>query len=87
MQYNLNEIWEMLDMHNHNASKEEQEIMSKLSNIENKLSADLNNDQKDLFSSLMSTISDLSYLERKEAFIHGVKFATQFLLDATDMMC
>ena len=87
MQYSLNEIWEMLDMRNHNASKEEKEIISKLTNIENKLSEVLNKDQKDLFSSLMSTVSDLSYFERKEAFIHGVKFATQFLLDATDTIC
>ena len=77
----------MLDMHNRNTSKEEKEIISKLENIENELTETLNNNQEELLSSLMSALSDLSYVERKEAFIHGVKFATQFLLDATDMMC
>ena len=85
MQYNLNEIWEMLDMNNDHSSQEEKEMMSKLVDIENKLSKKLNTEQKVILSNLMNTISDLSYIERKEAFIRGIRFATQYLLDAADL--
>lgn len=85
MQYSLNEIWEMLDMNNNHSGREEKEMLSKLVGIENGLSEKLNAEQKVMLSNLMNTISDLSYIERKEAFIKGIKFATQYLLDATDL--
>lgn len=86
MQYNLNEIWEILDMNNDHSSQEEKEMMSKLVDIENKLSKKLNTEQKVILSNLMNTISDLSYIERREAFIRGIRFATQYLLDAADLI-
>ena len=86
MQYNLDEIWEMLDMNNNNPSNEEKEIVSKLVNLENKLLVNFDDEQNNMFSSLMNTLSTLNYLERKDAFIKGVRFATQFFLDATELI-
>ena len=85
MQYNLSGIWELIDMNSHSPSKKEKERVSQLEKIENKLLNSLDDNQKNLFSRLMDTISEISNIERQASFREGVRFATQFLLDATDL--
>lgn len=85
MKYTLDYIWECIECEKIYANNQEKETITKLADIEDKLSSDLNDKQKDLLKDFTDAISDLSYLERKEAFIQGVKFATQFLLNATDL--
>ena len=87
MQYNLSGIWELIDMNSHSPSKKEKEKerVSQLEKIENKLLDSLDDNQKNLFSRLMDTISEISNIERQASFREGVRFATQFLLDATDL--
>ena len=83
MQYNLNSLWEMLESFNITSSEDEKTIFCITENQKNNLLKTLNDEQKRLFFSYEDYMSNLIETERKEAFIKGIKFATQFFLEAT----
>lgn len=80
----LSKLWDNIDMTEGKCSEEEKRLSSKLEALIQELSTDFSENQVFLLNNLVETYSDLSYLERKEAFIKGVKFATGFLLEAMD---
>ena len=84
MQYNLNNLWEMLENYNIRSSEEEQKFFSDAENKKLALLRLMDDDQKRLFFHYEEAMSSLIETERKEAFIKGVKFATKFLLEATE---
>ena len=84
MQYNLNNLWEMLETYKVDSSENAKKIFCCAEKKRTAFLQLLNNEQSHLFFEYQESISTLIETERKEAFIQGIKFATQFLLEATD---
>lgn len=80
----LSELWNNIDMIDVTPSKDEKEIIGDLETHGNALINSLDNKQKALFERYDSSMSELNYVCRQEAFIKGVRFATRYLLEATD---
>ena len=80
----LTMIWDNIDMTDGKCSEEEIKLSSRLEALTQELSNDLTEEQSSLLNSLVETYYNVGYLERKKAFIKGVKFATSFLLEAVD---
>ena len=78
----LSELWNNIDMLEVSASPEEKEIIGYLQTHENALINALDDRQTDLFKRYESSLSELNYVSRREAFIKGIKFATAYLLEA-----
>lgn len=84
MSYSLDYIWDYIESQKRYASEEEKAIVSKLAISEKELTENLGDKQKELFNNFTNIMSELNYLDRKESFIVGVRFATGFLLEAID---
>ena len=83
MQYNLDNLWEMLESFNINASKSEKPFLLIEVKKKSALFSTLSEDQVQSFLDYEESLSQLIEAERKEAFIKGIKFATQFLFEAS----
>ncbi len=84
MQYNLKNLWEMLESFNIKSNEDEKTIFCIAENQKGILLRTLNDEQNKLFFCYEESMSTLIGTERREAFIKGIKFATQFLLEATE---
>lgn len=80
----LDKLWEYIETFNPYASKEEKAILIVVAEKSEKLSKSLTADQALIFEDYHGSLSELHSVERKESFIKGIKFATQFLLEATE---
>ena len=80
----LDTLWEYIETFNPYASEEEKAILIVVAEKSEKLSKSLTADQALIFEDYHGSLSELHSIERKEAFIKGVRFTTQFLLDATN---
>ncbi len=78
----LNELWEYIDTFNPYAGKEEKEILSVVAVKSEEFAKSMTNEQIPIFEDYHDSLSELHSVERKEAFVKGVRFATQFLLEA-----
>ena len=84
MQYNLENLWEMLEMFNTKPTNAEQKTYCDAEQSKSALLRTLNDEQARLFYIFEEDMSRHNEAERKAAFIKGVKFATQFLFEATE---
>ena len=84
MQYNLENLWEMLEMFNTKPTDAEQKTYCDAEQSKSALLRTLNDEQARLFYIFEEDMSSHNEAERKAAFIKGVKFATQFLFEATE---
>ena len=84
MQYNLENLWEMLEMFNTKPTDAEQKTYCEAEQSKSVLLRTLNDEQAKLFYVFEENMSRHIEAERKAAFIKGVKFATQFLFEATE---
>ena len=80
----LDTLWEYIETFNPYASEEEKAILIVVAEKSEKLSKSLTADQALIFEDYHGFLSELHSVERKESFIKGIKFATQFLLEATE---
>ena len=83
MKYSLDCIWECINITHPDATEEEKRLMKIVAKDEEALIKAIDKEQAQLLKKLQESISNLINSERKEAFIRGVKFATQFFLEAT----
>lgn len=83
MQYNLENLWEMLEMFNTQPTDAEKISYSALERSKSALMRVLNDEQVKLLYIYEENASNHLEVERKAAFIKGVKLATQFLLEAS----
>ena len=83
MKYSLDCIWECINITHPDATEEEKRLMKIVLKIEEALINAVKEEQMKLLENLQESISNLINSERKEAFIKGIKFATQFFLEAT----
>ena len=74
----------MLESFNIKSSEEEKTIFCDAENKKSVFLKSINDEQTGLFWGYEEAMSALMETERKEAFIKGVKFATQFFLEATE---
>ena len=84
MQYNLENLWEMLEMLNTEPTDAEQKTYCDAERSKSAFLRMLNDEQAKLFFTLEEDISRHIEVERKAAFIRGIKFATQFLFEAIE---
>ena len=82
----LDELWEYIDTFNPYASKEEKEILCVVAEKSEKFAKLITNEQMEIFEDYHDSLSELHSVERKEAFAKGVRFATRFLLEATEIL-
>lgn len=78
----LDEIWDLMDLINIPASKEEKIIITKLEDCEKSLLLALDDEQNGLFLAFLDTVDDLHYLERRSAFKEGVKLAFRLFIES-----
>ena len=83
MKYSLDCIWECINITHPDATEEEKRLMKIVLKNEEALINAVKEEQMKLLENLQESISNLINSERKEAFIKGIKFATQFFLEAT----
>lgn len=83
MKYSLEYIWECLNITQFDATEEEKRLMKIVAKNEEALINAVNEEQAKLLENLQESISNFINYERKEAFIKGIKFSTQFLFEAT----
>ena len=83
MQCNLDNLWEMLESFNIKTSETEKPFLLIETKKKSAFFSLLSEDQAQSFIDYEESLSQLIEAERKEAFIRGVKFATQFFLEAT----
>lgn len=63
-------------------NEEKEELLSRLRTNEEKLRTDLNEVQKDALKNYEDCLDTISSISAKEAFIKGVCFATNYLIEA-----
>ena len=80
----LIKLWNHIDMLDVVASPTEREVIGDVETHENALIKSLDDKQKVLFDRYDASMSELNYIYRQDAFIKGVKFATAYLLEATN---
>ena len=80
----LDKLWEYIETFNPYASEEEKAILIVVAEKSEKLSKSLTSDQTLIFEDYHDSLSELHSVERKESFIKGIKFASQFFLEATE---
>ncbi len=80
----LEELWySYLEDNDPKLSCEEKRLLEILVKSENGLREELNDKQIELLEDFTECWGELSSVCRKESFIKGVRFATQYLLEAT----
>ena len=80
----LDKLWEYIETFNPYASEEEKAILIVVAEKSEKIEKSMTDEQMPIFEEYRDSLSELHSIERKEAFIKGVRFTTQFLLDATN---
>ena len=80
----LETLWEYIDTFNPYASEEEKKIFSIVAKKSEEFEKIITDEQMRAFEDYKDSLSELHSVERKEAFAKGVRFATQFLLEATN---
>ena len=80
----LFDIWEYYEMKNTISYAEELKYVKEAEECEEKLLVNLGEKEKILFEHFNDSLSELSYLSRRNAFIQGIKFATKYLLEVFD---
>lgn len=83
MKYSLEYIWECLNIIEPNATEKEKKSIIALEKNYEALTKAVSIDQAELLQKLQDATSNVIDTERKEAFIKGIKFATQFLFEAS----
>ncbi len=64
------------------ADKEQKDLIHRLALIEKKLASLFNNEQAETFEEFDICINELHGLTEKDAFVKGIRFATQYLIEA-----
>lgn len=80
----LDTLWEYIDTFNPYTSEEEKKILSVVAKKSEEFVKSMTNEQTVAFEDYRDSLWELHSVERKEAFAKGVKFASQFLLEATE---
>lgn len=80
----LVKLWEYVSMANTYASTDEKESMICVYKKTEDFVKSLNEDQKQLFEDYYDSITMLNDICLREAFIKGLKFATDYLLETFD---
>ena len=80
----LEDLWEYIEMIHPYATDEERQAILVVSKKTEKFKESLDNNQKELFEDYFDSLQDLDGICLREAFIKGVKFATKYILEATD---
>jgi hypothetical protein len=80
----LFEIWEYVDSKNVLSTAEETEYVKIIAECEEDLSLVLDEEGVVLFNRLRDSLSELNYIDRRNAFIEGIKFATQYIFEALE---
>lgn len=79
----LGDIWYSYQMEKHvERTEEENKILDVLLTNEKRLRKDLNEQQKAALKAYESSMDDLYCIYETKAFIKGVRFATQYLIEA-----
>ena len=80
----LFEIWETVDSKNVLSTAEETEYVKIIAECEEDISLVLDEEGVVLFNRLRDSLSELNYIDRRNAFIEGIKFATQYIFKALE---
>lgn len=80
----LFEIWEYVDSKNVLSTAEETEYVKIIAECEEDISLVLDEEGVVLFNRLRDSLSELNYIDRRNAFIEGIKFATQYIIEALE---
>lgn len=80
----LFEIWEYVDSKNVLSTAEETEYVKIIAECEEDISLVLDEEGVVLFNRLRDSLSELNYIDRRNAFIEGIKFATQYIFEALE---
>ena len=85
MQDILEELWCLyIEDNDPKLGDDEKLIMEKLENAEKVLHKELNEKQVQLLEEFTDHWGELCSVYRKESFIKGIRFATKYLLEATE---
>ncbi len=84
MKYSLDYIWECLNTIEPDATEEEKRILRIVAKNSEILATSISDEQAKLFEIFQDSLYELFSAEKRGAFIKGIKFATQFFLEATE---
>ena len=82
----LEKIWDTIKMLDTKASVEEASITPDLESLDQALNESLNEEQKELLHKYYDLLSELNIILEREAFIKGIKFATEYMIEAVDKL-
>lgn len=77
----LDVLWEYVDTFNPYASDDEKKVLSIVSEKSDAFKKMITDDQYSLFEDYQDSLLELCSVEKKEAFIKGVKFASQLIIE------
>ena len=85
MQRVLEKLWyQYLEESEPSQSLDEKIALNMIAEADKKLRNGLNDEQIKLLDEYVELWGDMCNVQRKESFIKGVRFATQYLLEATE---
>lgn len=85
MDFVLEDLWRSYLEDKHSIPSLEHKIaLGVMEQIENNLRNTLNDEEKAILDDLMNASGDLKATYGKECFIKGIRFATKYLLEATE---
>lgn len=85
MQRVLEKLWyQYLEESEPNQSLDEKIALNMIAEADKKLRNGLNDEQIKLLDEYVELWGDMCNIQRKESFIKGVRFATKYLLEATE---
>lgn len=77
----LDLIWESMDIINPYASESEKESLCKIEEKAEKIRNLMNKDSINLFEKYEESMFEYSSVKEKEAFLKGIKFASNFIFE------
>lgn len=80
----LYKIWDYYDSIYSLSSAEGKRLLSIVVKYEENLTTILIDEDKLIFNRFNDSLSELNYICRRDAFIQGIKFATEYLMEATN---
>ena len=80
----LNAVWNCVDEEHTHSSKEERMALDVVIKKEDALTSTLTKKQIELFREYQDAFSELELITQKEKFVKGIKFATKYILEATN---
>lgn len=80
----LDTLWKYIDTFNPYSSEEEKKLFSIVAKKSEEFEKIITEEQMKFFEDYQASLSKLQSVERREAFAKGVRFATQFLPEATN---